>query len=540
MKKLNLIILIIFCISCQNKNSDQIILEIGELKVTGLEFDLNKKKFFDKKKNKYIEYSKWKSDYIDRCFIICDALHKGYDTLSSINQRVNSVARFMMVQKYGPLWKKIASPTVDTFKIVTKNKIRLRENLYYFDIIRIDNKEILTNLGLQEAPLNDPGEFNGLKSKAAFSKGVSSYYTSLQWPFRGFWEVKEDLVRLTEGQISKLLYSDNKYYYFYLDKIEKVPLSEKDINYLSTELQLAIEKEIDDHLGKKAIKECKLDIDSNSINKMLSLLESGIGIMKQEEDRHLMTYYLNNFKKEVYLSDFQDYYRHYPLRRVLKDSSTFYETISQYFFDDYLWSMADSLGLPDVDTFQIQRKAYFNKLVFREYLKKELFDSIKIDSLRVTEYYKNHFKEFTEPKAINAHILFTKKFSEIPMIKKTLNDYFSSDQSLDNMNNSFRSKFYDVKYDVKIAIDSLKFADPENADMLISAQSGNIIDLPKNSKNGYCFVCKLGESGQKIIPIDSVYNNIEYKLKKKQFEIRKKERLAKLKRVYTPIVNKIE
>jgi hypothetical protein len=118
-----LALMILGVIACNKKTIDKtIVLKIGKLEITQYEFEKNKTRGLvvnsadssaldDPQKVKL-----WKEQFVDRCFIIEDAYQKRFDTISGTKMQIKYVGDFMMVQRYGYLWKERISPIVDANK----------------------------------------------------------------------------------------------------------------------------------------------------------------------------------------------------------------------------------------------------------------------------------------------------------------------------------------------------------------------------------------------------------------------------------------
>jgi len=407
--------LLLISISCTKSQIDKNpVIKINEFQISQHEYNRELNKVEGKNASDPF-LNGWKKNYLGNSFLIYDAYKKGYDTVGSINDQLIAVSDFMMVQKYGYLWKETVSPVVDDFMLVTDEKAEKRKKLFYFDYLII-KKTDSTNLKLK---INSIEDYNKLKSQSATNKNIQNGYASLQWPFTLFYENNNELYSMQPGDISSPLWFFEDIYYFYLDHIEIVEVNENDKRRLSAELQKIKEDEID----KKKTEEMLLNgmpvINKNGINDLLLFCNNGNDFYEYQKNPVLLSYEIDEKQIEIAYKTFTSRYNLLPYKPVLKDSAQIVSEIYQYFYDDYLKNEALNLGLYSKDEFVLDKRNYKNKLLLNHYTNVHFIDSVKIDSAELREYYLNNISIYTIPDGFCLDVFY---FNRAENAEKYLNE----------------------------------------------------------------------------------------------------------------------
>ncbi|MCF8360807.1 MAG: hypothetical protein K9H26_18785, partial [Prolixibacteraceae bacterium] len=413
--ELGLFILIIFFSCTKSRIDKNPVIKINDFQISQHEYnhELNKVKG----KNTSEQYiNGWKKNYLENSFLIYDAYKKGYDTVVSINDQLIAVSDFMMVQKYGYLWKETVSPVVDDFMLVTDEKAEKRKKLFYFDYIIVKNPGS-TNLKLK---INSIEDYNKLKSQSATNTNIQTGYASLQWPFTLFYENSNELYAMQPGEISSPVRFFEDIYYFYLDHIEIVELTENDRKNLSAQLQKIKEDEIDDKKTEEMLLNGKPVLNEKGINDLFLFCKQGNNFYEYLQNPKLLTYQINEKQFTLDYKIFTSRYNLLPYKPVLKDSAQIVSEIYQYFYDDYLKNEALNLGLYSKDEFVLDKRNYKNKLLLNHYNNVHFIDSVKIDSTELREYYLNNISTYTIPEGFCLDIFYFNRAENAEQFLKEL------------------------------------------------------------------------------------------------------------------------
>jgi hypothetical protein len=527
-----LIFILFFCACNKNITNKQVILKIGKLEITSYEFNKNMERDLsgNQGKNNIEENLKkvaqWKKGYLEKCLIISDAYQKRYDTIMTIKKQVDHISKFMMVQQYGYLWKKIISPVVDEFKQVTKDKIEKRKKLFYFDLISCNKLNDLLKVTKNDTVLENLGEFNKLKNKCHFHNFLNTTYISQQWPFLSFWKYKEYLYNLKEGQVTKLLIQDNTYTYLYLDHIENVDITDKDKENLQKELQLGSEKELDDKKTVEMILKGTPVINYKNIDTLLKFISSAYTINEFKDNFELIRYDLNNTTKIIDFKTFLEYYSYLPLKSDIHDKETLLSYINQYYYDDYLNSEAKKLNLYDVDTFLLDQKNFLNNIIYGEYLKRNVFNNIKIDTSEILDYYNKNRLNFTQPRFITVNMYIFNNEQDANLNSNRISDYINRNLTDKSRDTSVIKGLQDFKLDIKIKMEDETEFPVEFLNEVLSIKISSLSTIPFKLKDKYILFFKKAEEGHSIRTLKSAYSQIEVQLKLEKID-RKIQELAR-------------
>jgi hypothetical protein len=385
--------------SCCNFSSNKsIFLKIDNLEISHYEYNYEINKLPKEK----IDLIKWKKEYIENSFFIGDAYKLKYDTLEYINKKVEITAKSMMVQKYGNLWNATVSPIVDKFMEITDEKIHKRGKLFYFDyIIFKKHDSIISNLNIKSKD-----DYEKLKANCAKNKDVKIGYCTMQWPFGIIYSYADELYNLKPGDISSIIKLKNDVLVFYLDHIEEVPVSESDKSQLSSILQNIKETEIEETKNHEMILNGKPYIFNDHIKDLILYLKNGNNFMDYKNNPTLISYKINKDSLAIDYNTLKNSLIYSPYIVEIIDSIQLIKEIYQYFYDDYLHNEAYKLGLYSDLKFLLEKRNFKNKLLLNHYCQVHFIDSIKIDSIELSNYYQENFTKFNISQGLNLDILY--------------------------------------------------------------------------------------------------------------------------------------
>jgi hypothetical protein len=527
----NLLLIFFSCTKSQiDKNP---VIQINEFQISQHEYnhELNKVKG----KNTSDQFlNGWKKNYLKNSFLIYDAYKKGYDTVGSINDQLIAVSDFMMVQKYGYLWKETVSPVVDDFMLVTDEKAEKRKKLFYFDYIIVKNPGS-TNLKLK---INSIEDYNKLKSQSATNTNIQTGYTSLQWPFTLFYENSNELYAMQPGDISSPVRFFEDIYYFHLDHIEIVEVTENDRKNLSAQLQKIKEDEIDEKKTEEMLLNGNPVLNEKGINGLFLFCKQGNNFYEYLQNPELLTYQINEKQFTLDYKIFTSRYNLLPYKPVLKDSAQIVSEIYQYFYDDYLKNEALNLGLYSKDEFVLDKRNYKNKLLLNHYNNVHFIDSVKIDSTELREYYLNNISTYTIPEGFRLDIFYFNRAENAEQFLKEL--AFKTESQKEYMDKAVTKGTRGfVDYKKEYVID-------KNGNELpgyVITELELIPDFTLHEKvidnNGqYLVVFKRKPVHNHVKKFDTVSKEIYHRLFKEKFNELRKTRVEELKKKYPLEINK--
>ncbi len=542
-KHIIFLMLIILCSCSQDNNSDKsIIIKIGQLEITKYEYERNRtREMITNTKDSSIlhdseKIAQWKKSYLDRCYIITDAYQKGYDTTTVIKNLIDYMGNYMMCIRYGYLWKATISPIVDKAMEITPEKIEKRKKLYYFDVISCNNLKNLLTATNGDTVISTKEEFLQLKSKSAQNGSFTSNYFSQQWPFIDFWNYKDYLFNMKEGEVSQLLLQHNKYFYFYLDHVEEVPVSQNDRKYLSDILQSGTEEELIKKTDSQRDVTCQPVLNQDNISVIASFIKNGNTIFRFNEDIELIKYKIDGVERKIGFNAFLQYYSNQPLRRKIENKETLTTAIKDYYMDDYLINEAKKLDLYNSDNFKLDQKTYQNNLLYEKYIVNEITNKLKIDSSEIVDYYEETLNQYSQPKIITAKLYVFKDGQSAVKSKNTILQLLKNND-VEKTGDTTSIKGL-VKYlHTDIDMESTNFSvDIKN--MLLNTEVGKFSVTPIPYNGNYVLLFKVNEEGKSYIRLDELYGQLEYLIKSKKTKVEERNLVSQLKKKYKLEIDK--
>ena len=509
-----------FC-SCNIKNNDDILLKIGGLNITRYEFEKNKRISMDEggADSNVVNYpervSMWKKEFVGRCYVVADAFEKNYDTIISIKKQIKYTGDYMMTQRYGYLWKKVISPIVDNRKKVTSELCQKRAKIYYFDYILCSNKDSILNL-INYQP-RTKSDFLNIQRVSRQLKSFSSGYFSIQWPFLSLWDKKDYLFMMKEGEVSELIYANKKFQYLFLDHIEEIPLSEKEKQNASTEMQYGTEDELIKKDDVERDSKCKPVLNRDNIEKIVKYIKAGNPISQYSNDIELIKYYINDSIRKVGFKVFLEYYSYQLLHPEIEDSKSLTNEVWEYYMDDYLIDKAKKNNLYNSTIFQLDQKNYQNNLLYSYYINEEIVKIIKIDSLEVINFYRNNLQQFEQPQEVIINIYSFRNRREAQMNQNKMTELLKYNQILKTTDSTVIKGL--INYIPNLTIDMNSSNYPiELKEIITKTPIGKLSISPVIYKNKYVLIYKEKEIGKCQKQIQDVYKNIESSIKKEKIE----------------------
>ena len=544
MKKYYATIMFLLLSCYSNKIDNDIVLKIGRVKITRYEYNKNKDRGLNENKggktnNNLKNFMIWKKDYMGRCFVLADAQEKKYDTSKTIQKVVENTSRFMIVQKYGYLWKRNISPIIDTFKLVTEEKAARREKMYYFDYIMCKNYDGLIKIIGNDTAIRTVAEYNKLKNKAHLYPFFETGYMTQQWPFIAFWSMKDYLYNMKEGEVSKLInFGGPNYFYFYLDHIESIELTQKEKDNFQSELQYGLEEEIENKRSKEIEIKCQPVINNKNIDALAKFISEGHTIFEYKNNLELMRYKLNNTDKVLKFDTFLEYYTYLIMRHNITDKESLKEYLDMYYSDDYLNNEAEKLGLYKTDTFLLDQKNFRNNVIYSEYIKRNIIDKIKIDSLEVIDFYNKNKLMFKQPKCITLDMyVFDKSKDALENAHKII-EFIRKNQPDKSHDTYIIKGMREFISNYKIDLEANKNYPQGFINEILSMPHTAVSNRPIPFQNKFVLFCKKGEEGQCIRKLKDVYEQIEGQIKDEKIEKETIKLVKKLRNKYKVEIDK--
>jgi hypothetical protein len=538
-----LIMLLIYYACNSNKNYKQVVLKIGNLEITKYEFNKNKQRGLHLKPDNTIKinskkFLEWKNEYLNHCYIIADAYEKRYDTINIIQEKVKNTSRIMMVQDYGYLWERTISPIVNKFKIITPAKVEKRKKMFYFDYIRFKDYEGLKKVLGKDTVCRNLTAYNKLKNKCHLFPFMETGYITQQWPFLAFWNLKDYLFEMKEGEISQLISYESNNYYFYLDHIETIEMTEKENNNLQTELTLGLEEEIRKKRENEIDSKCQPVIIYENVDLLAEYLSNNHSIFGFKKNMELLRYKIDYKEKILNFNTFIKYYSYLLLKKEINSKESVLGYLTDYYYDDYLNNEAEKLGLYKTDTFLLDQKNYKNNVIRDKYIQRNIVDKIKIDSAEILKFYNKNLVKFRQPRKIIADIYFFNTLQAAQNNLRILSEQIRKKQTNKNNDTSVFIGLSDFKPNYIIDLEGNKEYSKKFVHDIIALDIGKTSSRPIQFQNKYVLIYKKSSIGEYIMNLKDVYSQIEEQLKYEMIDVKIQELVSELRKEYKVEIDK--
>jgi len=305
-----------------------------------------------------------------------------------------------------------------------------------------------------------------------------------------------------------------------------------------TELQLGMEKDLDDKKTEEILKSYEPELQEKNIELLFDYIKKNSSMEGFNEDIELISYFKEGVKISVDFNDFYAYYSFLPIHQEVNDKETLINNIYQYVYNDYLIEEARKLGLYDADTFLLDQQNFRNNLLYNEYLKNEIISKITINSEEIMNYFTKHKTQLTKPKIITADLFVFKTEEEGLRNIHTIQSLLRNNQNDKLKDTPVIKSLYELKKNYKINIENHESYPKEFLDFIVNmgTEALSFKPLPLNDK--YVLVYKISEEGQYIPNLSEVSDDIYAIIKEAKIEKKRQERLTELKKKYPIEIDK--
>ncbi|MBP7508195.1 MAG: hypothetical protein KA807_10260 [Prolixibacteraceae bacterium] len=339
------------------------------------------------------------------------------------------------------------------------------------------------------------------------------------------------------GEVSRILNTEGNNFILYLDHVETIEINEKEKNKLKTELQLYKEWELDKEKEKEILKKGELKINNESLNCFLDYY-SNKSIMKKNGEKIIAEYCLKGNNCKLSFLEFKDYLTFSPFGIKSLDTESIVNFLNQYFWDEYLKEEAKDLGLFNSDKFLLDQKNYKNNLLKNNYLKREIWDKIIVDSSRVKLYYGKNIDVFTKQRILIGDVyLFKEYYDALNSIPQIITELNCSQKSNSPFDIKKIPNLLNIKNDFLVEFDKLSIPEEIFSDIILNPNE-EFYKKPIKMGNKYFMFYKKEYWDKYKMNLSAVYGQVELIIKQEDFLINKQRLLERLKDKYEIIYNK--
>lgn len=546
MKNIFLFVVLMLIFSCTNKynNNDtsRIVLKIDNLSITEYEYsqsfakdnlDINEIKS-EKLRDKQVE--KWKLGYLNKIYLVVDALNKGYGEEKTVINKVERYANYMLAKENGYLWNYVEKPKLDFSTEEIKDAYKKRATEYYVEsIVFLDttyyykNREKMRLLGDNQLN-NFISQFDQKKVKYQIFPARYPYIELITFP-----NLIDTLT--TDRNIGPFFHNDLCFYFNILKKevIKQKPFKECKDEVLNELINYRSRTIVNENV-KKILDSAKPVYYEDNLSKYLRMnyVYSNKGVLDlgylTTPDLPLVKYYHNNSAIQIGSHHFWRYRHNFYLVMDLKNINDIKFELNNLIVEEAVSEEAKKLKLDTLSTFLLEIKSYRNKLALTVYQ-----DSIKAvispaSQEELSDYYRKNQNSFLgSDNAIFSLYSFNSyenaveaKFKIRGILKSKELNKSKDIYSLSGINNYIESE----------SISRHNTSYPKEFIGFLFKLSPEFPSEPYKLGNEHIIAVKKSESGTAIKPFDEVKEEIERKIRNEKFQQIKSAMIQELKKKY--------
>ena len=533
--------------ACTNQKSkyEEVILEVGNIQITRYEFEKNYHRAFsvspEENNQSFTEtdQKKWINDFIDNTYFLADAYQKGYLTDERVNDDVNHMAKYILIQPYGSYEEETLFGDI---KITEEEILREFENktkyLVSFFVFKSFNE--MDKYFSGRIPENKE-QFDNVSVIAKQRKLRNNIFfeDSLFCPC----QLKEESVALDtlqENQVTEPLITPNGVYIFLIKKrggiTQKYDETEKKKikGYLAMEKKVIVRKKYMDQL----IKDLAIQIDTNLRNEIITRLQTDRDYLHNRYivnkamfsdivDKELFEYTDEKKRKSITIDKFIEYVNGCIIHFPLTDQKNVNAYIENFPVEEIHYRKALALGMDKDIQYQADKKNYMNSVIYYFYEKDLFLDGIKITDQELIDCYnknKDHY-QYTDEQTISSFYFKTiqeaRKASDIikHLSKKNLKN------GLENMTKNHGL----VDYKINEKINSISNNNILKITERFEDLNENECSRPIPANNMFLIVKKEIEHGSRQASFLEVKPDVRNMLFQQKLEEMKSNRLSELK-----------
>lgn len=536
MKILILTLFILIGVGCSQHVKDDILLQIGDYKLTVAEYE------FIRNSARYKQNSdeQLQNILIEEGRLIAYALEHKYDTIEILNKQLDYATYYYASKVDGYVWNKKVKPLL----IVSENDIQkayhMRSNEYHLDFICFPNKQILRKYYKSDYPLESEKVFFSVQKKISSDLNVRSYSHYMRYPFYPIGCYTGEILKAEVGDVLGPFETSNGYYMIRVGTIKNVPSQsyERERAIISQELQ--------NGLKEKYIWESQQQIIRNTSPKMyeeaIYEVASKVNIEKKEWqdincDLILMEYDLNGIHYHYTVADFIEFAHCEPLYfGSLSNPDDVKKMLNTHLTNVFLFAEAQQLRMEEDEEYQQFKNRYQHSILLNHYKQKNIYPNILIQDKEIVDYYhssQNNFKCFESASVIVYH------FKDIHDAMKGRKQILSEPEGLKNMVIVKKENDLFVKADgVDFEVEKSNY-DKNFIDIILRLNIGQISN-PFKVGNEYQIVRLISKSGIITTPLKYVKDEIKQKLSVIKEQEITHQQVQELQNLYPITVNRLK
>ncbi len=359
-----------------------IILKIGNAERTRYELKSFLDAYIEKHKNSSLLNEKeiinnGINEFINDTYFLADAYDKEIDNITSLNERIVRTSRFLMVQKYGPLYQEIIEKKVIITteelqeaimkrKRIVKAKYIIMPKIFLENLLKIDSVNYCLDLIT----------FQKIMSDSCVLRNIKIVDQDIIYPFLLFSKtVNDEIYNLKIGEITKPILLGDKVCYV-LKKADSLNFEAEDQENrqkILSSLKIQKRKEIEKTHEEKISSDVITIKNEKNISKFAGFIVT-INLMKEDIDNALHCCIVDTLMKIniagldtfITVGNFINYYKYLPVKRLIKTKEDINDYLDIIKNEEYEYRLAQKLSLYKTDSFINEIKNYKHKCMINE------------------------------------------------------------------------------------------------------------------------------------------------------------------------------
>lgn len=390
MKIILLILFMLIGIGCSQYKKDDILLQIGNYKLTveDYEFARNSDKY-NKKSNEYL------CDLLaEEGQIIAFALEHKYDTIEILNKQLDYAMSYYASKVDGYVWNKKVKPLLKVPEDDVQEAYHMRSYEYKLNLIYFSDEVALQKFYRNDRPLMSENDFLSVQAKTSSDLSVKSYSCFMYYPFCPFELYASEILEAKIGDVLGPVETLNGYYMIHVESIKKVLSKsyEQEKDVIRQELLNSLKGKYIWESQQQIIHDTNPKIYEDAINKVAST----VNIEEQEwlglnRDLILMEYNLGETHQYYTVADLIEFIHCQPMfSGSLSRPDDIRKMLKTYLINISLFAKAQQMKMEDDKEFQdFKRRCQYNILLYY-YKQKNVYPKILIQDRAIKDYYQKH------------------------------------------------------------------------------------------------------------------------------------------------------
>ncbi len=485
---------------------------------------------------------KWFADFLDRSYFLEDAREKGYFGQSSVESAVAAMARVIVTQNRGLLFKELVN-NVSATEAEMRDAYNKAQTNYTFSLIHFENRNALDRVAGRDTIDISPLRFREWYSVTdnPDQQDVSCGCFTLSWPFWNYPELETTIMNLPENAVAGPVSTNDGLYYVLMEKKEKqasLPPYETIQKRLEDMVRLYKEVTIMERFRNDILREADVSVQTRAFEDVFSLLlaKGGRAVPYPEYEGNglpLFSYRCTGHVVNMNAGEFLRYCGSMILNEKIDSPAVLRKRINQVAYEMCAYAEAEKRGITQTEQFILDRKNFANSVVYDAYVKAELASTQPLSDMDMQREYTGFPERYKDGVSVrSAYFVFKSTEDAQKGSGKIFQQYKEQghDREKDWVPRNLDG-LVSVTPDFTVRHDSSDIP-PAVKGILFGMMPGQVTAALDMGNGTYGVFVKESETGSRIRSFDEVRDEIRKNVAADRLKLNKEARLKELKRKY--------